>query len=172
MLRSELVTLKRNARLMGACSEYMRAWDAAVDERALMDIVLTSQGMDFLCGSCAGGWGLSVGYIKERFGAYINSGYLYDGAGYTSELLAGYEGEYVLRANITVVYGCHCKLTVPAGRFMCVMLCGGSKVEIESLGRLRVMEYGSDCDFYVEDKSGYGYEDCFVGTNTVWSRKD
>lgn len=129
----------------GLCGEYGALWDGASDARSLFDLAMDVNGVRFLCDSYAGGWGLDVGYIQRRFGAYINGAYISGhvtgkGRGYTSELWCGVSDGRVVdcRCTLTLLLSCRVTFVVRAGMIRCLYVSCGSDVDLLCDGRADV----------------------------------
>lgn len=145
-MANDLVGMKRAALRLGLCDAYRGRWDAADDRRALVDLCCGADGMEFMAGAAAGGWGLSAGYILRTFGEYVNGGYVHRGAGgYTGEVLAGELPDgYTLRCTLTLAVGVRGVLRVGEHTARRLYVCGGSDIVVECAGECYCRVYGAN----------------------------
>lgn len=124
------------------CDEYVRKYRRAYGKRDLMDIVLDANGMSFLQEMGRRGYVLGYDEIMGEFGCYLNGGYISHNAdGYSGEAYCCHEGDIEVRATMTLVLGCRCRIRV--GEYVRVMIYvdGGSEVDVD-VGK------GSVCRIY------------------------
>lgn len=141
-MNNELLTLKRNAVLLGLCDRYKTEWNEAKDKKDLVDMALDANGVEFMAKSVAEGWGLSKDYILDNFGDYVNGSYVRDKGGYTSEIYVGYGGDILQRATLNLLVGCDTSVLVPEGSMCKIYVCGMSDVRIKCVGKCYVYVYG------------------------------
>lgn len=139
---NEILTLKRNAVMLGLCDEYKAKWDEVTDKRELVDVGLDANGVDFLCASCSGGWGLTTGFIRENFAGFINGHYTRNKDGYTSELYVGYRGAILQSSTITTVLGGQIEIMIPKINICKIYVAAGSDVTIKCDGVCELYVYG------------------------------
>ena len=60
---NEILELKRKACLLGLCEKYKDKWDSCKDKKELIDLVLDSNGVEFLADAMTFGWGVSSEFI-------------------------------------------------------------------------------------------------------------
>ena len=139
---NELLTLKRNAVMLGLCDRYKAEWDEAKDKKDLVDLALDANGVEFMAKSVAEGWGVSKDYILDNFGDYVNGKYVREKGGYTSELYVGYGGDNLQRATLNLFVGCDTSILVPEGSVCKIYVCGRSNVRLKCAGKCYVYMYG------------------------------
>ena len=139
---NELLTLKRNAVMLGLCGKYKAEWDEAKGKKDLVDMALDANGVEFMAKSVAEGWGLSKDYILDNFGDYVNGKYVRDKDGYTSEIYVGYGGDILQRATLNLFVRCNTSILVPEGSVCKIYVCGVSNVRINCAGKCYVYVYG------------------------------
>lgn len=139
---NELLTLKRNAVMLGLCDEYKAEWNEAKDKKNLVDMALDANGVEFMAKSVAEGWGLSKDYILGNFGDYVNEGYVRDKGGYTSKLYVDYGGDIFQPATLNLLIGCNTSVLVPEYSVCKIYVCGMSNVRINCAGKCYVYVYG------------------------------
>ena len=139
---NELLTLKRNAVLLGLCDEYKTEWNEAKDKKDLVDMALDANGVEFMAKSVAEGWGLSKDYILGNFGDYVNEGYVRDKGGYTSKLYVDYGGDIFQPATLNLLIECNTSVLIPEGSVCKIYVCGRTYVRINCVGKCYVYVYG------------------------------
>lgn len=141
---NELIDLKRKAKKLGLCKEYTDKWDECKDKKDLINTVLDSNGVEFLCDGVQFKWGLTSKFIKENFADFINGNYLCKNPkGYSTELFCKYQGEINVRSTIVVVIDSTVTLIVPPNAFVKVYAVGRSQFHIRNKGMLRLITYGT-----------------------------
>jgi hypothetical protein len=141
-MNNELLTLKRNAVMLGLCDGYKVKWNEAKGKKDLVDMALDANGVEFMAKSIAEGWGLSKRYILGNFGDYMNNNYVRDKGGYTSKLYVDYGGDIFQPATLNLLVGCNTSLLVPEGSVCKIYVCGRSNVRINCVGKCYVYVYG------------------------------
>lgn len=143
--KSELLTLKRNALMMGLCGKYKDKWNLATDKRALIGLALDSNGIEFMADSIAFGWGVSKEYLQKEFGEFMNGFYQCQEHGYTSEMYIGANGVLSVKSTLLLVGYCDdLEIEIPEHTVCRIYVCGGSRVRIENKGNVEIYEYGTD----------------------------
>lgn len=146
-----LEQFRENARMERICDRYADSWDSACSKKGLMDLALTSQGLDFLCDGIVKGWGISVDEIRRRFGKYINGRYVYeDESGYTSVMYCGYEGSIDVESTLVALIDSDVVLFVPDWHVCDIYASGKVSVSIVGGGRVRLIAYGDAGDVVVD----------------------
>ena len=98
MSNNELLNMKRKALMLGLCGEYKKKWDSCTSKKELMDLVLDSNGVEFLADAITFGWGCSQEFLLNEFADFINGRYQRKKDGYTSELYVHHnEHDYACR---------------------------------------------------------------------------
>lgn len=141
---NELLRFKRAAKSHGICKEWGGAWDAATTREELFNVALSAQGVEYIAASILGGWGLSVGFLTEAFGDYINGNRQRSADGYTSELYAGHRQPVEQRSTLILMVGCECVFHVPKGHACQLYVCGDSSVTVRNDGYCAVYIYGKN----------------------------
>lgn len=141
---NDLLTFKRNAKLLGLCGAYKDKWDSADCKYALMDIALDSNGCEMLADACAFGWGMDMLYMKRTFADYINGKWKRDKDGYSSCLYVDYNGQIEQSCTITTVLSSKVTFNVPKGRVCKLFVSGGTEVNITGEGVCYVYSYGEN----------------------------
>lgn len=152
-MKDELLMFKRRALRLGLCEEYRRKWDSCNNHRALINLALDANGVEFLSDALSFGWGLSDEELLSEFGEYINGRYVRYGDGYTSELYVRAVKDIKLRSTLTVLAGSCCDVMSPDFFFGRIYVCSGSKVRLHGGGKLEVCVYG-DGDVLCDDFGG------------------
>lgn len=169
---TDLLTLKRNAILLGLCDQYRGKWDACKSKRELVDLALDSNGVEFMADSMAFGWGLGKDYLLREFGEWMNGFYISREGGYTSEMYVGAHGVLNTRSALLLVAYCGgLEIIVPEHHVCRIYVCGGSKARIECLGDAEVVEYGVDNDVCIVEHDGARLQHHKV-TSSGWTKKD
>lgn len=151
----DLLTLKRNAILLGLCGQYGKRWDGCSSKRDLVNMALDGNGIEFMADSIAFGWGLSKEYLQREFGDFMNGNYQCIEKGYTSEMYIGVSGVVCARSTLLLVGYCNdFKVVVPKNMACRIYMCGGSKVNIENRGHAEIYEYGTDNIIHIIDYDG------------------
>ena len=138
-MRSDILTLKRNALRLGLCGEYKAKWDAAGDKKGLMEIALDSNGVEWVCQMADRGV-LTKETVLSDFGEYINGRFVRNKDGYTSEIYAYYNGTVVMRTTLLVIMGGRVDVIVPRNRLGNIYTCCNAKVRVAGEGRAEVMD--------------------------------
>jgi hypothetical protein len=147
----DLEKFRENARKEGMCDRYAVLWDECGSKKGLMDLALTSQGIDFVCDGIAKGWGISVEEIERRFGRYINGAYVHeDDDGYSSVMYCGYEGSIDVDTTLVVLIDSDVVLSVPDWLVCDIYASGKVNISIVGGGRVRLIAYGDAGDVVVE----------------------
>lgn len=143
---NELLTLKRNALVLGLCGDYKKRWDSSMSKEDLVNMALDANGCEFITDACTFGWGggFSPSYIKSTFGDYINGKYRRDKDGYTSMLYACHTGSIKLESTILILLGCDTDVIIPPYAFSKVYVGSGSSVRFHGHGKLMVFSYGNN----------------------------
>lgn len=142
-MKNELLSLKRNALKLGLCGRYKDLWDACKTEKDLMDLVLDSNGIEFLADAMAFGWGVSFEYLEESvFRNYVHGQYLRNKDGYTSTMYVNPKCEFVLTATINLVVGGCSVIHNQSGNICKLYICKTSNVTIKNDGVLELYCYG------------------------------
>lgn len=144
MSNNELLNMKRNALILRLCEEYKKKWDACTSKKELIDLVLDSNGVEFLADAITFGWGCSQEFLLKEFSGFINGKYQRKKDGYTSELYVEPHGEIELRSTITVIVGGKASVIVPPNFFGKVYVCGdrGSLIFGSNGGSIELFVYG------------------------------
>lgn len=141
----DLLTLKRNALMMGLCGQYKDKWNGCANKRQLVDMALDSNGIEFMADSIAFSWGLSKDYLLREFGEFMNGFYQCREKGYTSEMYIGAHGVISVKSTLILVGYCDdLEIEIPEHSVCRIYVCGSSKVRIENKGRCELYEYGAD----------------------------
>lgn len=144
-MMNELLRFKRTARGLGMCERYKAKWDAAETKADIMRIATDVNGMEFLAGAMAFGWGLSPSYIADVFGDYINGAMVIGQDGYTSEMFVGLaDMQSDARATATIYIACHGVITVCRNCLRRIYVCANSDVLIENDGICELYSYGEN----------------------------
>lgn len=147
----DLEKFRENARNEGICDRYAVLWDGCGSKKGLMDLALTSQGIDFVCDGIAKGWGISVEEIERRFGRYINGAYVHeDDGGYSSVMYCGYEGSIDVGTTLVVLIDSDVVLSIPDWLVCDIYASGKVSISIVGGGRVRLIAYGDAGDVVVE----------------------
>ena len=111
----ELTDFKKNA-LRGVitaplCADYRKEWLACGnDDEELMRLALRQQSLPYLITHCNNGYGMTKGYIKKRFGKWLN-GHVFDGCdgvdGYTYSLYVDSKGILSPVTDVTAFMWCN-----------------------------------------------------------------
>lgn len=143
MSNNELLNMKRNALMLGLCGEYKKKWDACTSKKELIDLVLDSNGVEFLADAITFGWGCSQEFLLREFSDLINGKYQRKKDGYTSELYVHHNNMIVLRSTITLVAGSNADIVVPDDFIGNLYICGGSHMIFGSeRGEINLYVYG------------------------------
>lgn len=144
MSNNELLKMKRNALMLRLCGEYKKKWDACTSKKELIDLVLDSNGVEFLADAITFGWGCSQEFLLKEFSDFINGKYQRKKDGYTSELYVEPHGVIELRNTITVIVGGKASVIVPPNFFGRVYVCGdgGSLIFGGNGGSIELFVYG------------------------------
>lgn len=144
MSNNELLNMKRNALMLGLCGGYKEKWDACTSKKELINLVLDSNGVEFLADAITFGWGCSQGFLLKEFSDFINGKYQRKKDGYTSELYVEPYGVIELRSTITVIAGGKASVIVPPNFFGKVYVCGdgGSLIFGSNGGSIELFVYG------------------------------
>jgi hypothetical protein len=94
------------ARRLGLCREYTAKWASCKTKRQLMDVALDANGLPWVAGSIADGWGLSQDYIEKEFFGFLNGRYVHDNNGYTSAIYVN-TAFVPVHTTAALVIGCH-----------------------------------------------------------------
>lgn len=143
---NEILELKRKASSLGLCGKYKDKWDSCKDKKELIDLVLDSNGVEFLADAMTFGWGVSPEFILREFPDFINGHYQRKKGGYTSELYVKPHGVIKLRSTITIIVGGEANVVVPYGFIGKVYVCGDG-------GSLTFGCYGGSIDLFVYGES-------------------
>lgn len=142
---NELLTLKRNAKMLGLCGVYADRWDEAQDKEELVRLATDANGVEFLCDGVAFGWGLTAEFIKANFAKYINGYTINNPKGYTSQLYVNETSPIItVEATITAFIGCNCGIVVPQYSIAKIYVAGKSKIDLHNNGECYVYCYGDD----------------------------
>ena len=142
---SELLTLKRNAIMLGLCGQYKSKWNSASTKRELVDLALDSNGIEFMADSIAFDWGLSKDYLLKEFGEFMNGFHQCREKGYTSEMYIGTHGVLSVKSTLLLIGYCDdLEIEIPQHTVCRIYVCGGSRVRIENKGHAEIYEYGTD----------------------------
>lgn len=136
---------KRYAANHGICSAYKAKWDDVQDKKSLVDLSLDAQGMCFMAGSYAEGWGLSTKCLTTDFAGFINGKYLasYEKAlNYTGEMYVRYDGEVHPRATQTLFIDCDSVVRVGENDVCIIMLTGKTHIKLFCEGVCIVYHFG------------------------------
>lgn len=151
----DLLTLKRNAILLGLCDQYRAKWNACKSKRELVDLALDGNGIEFMADSMAFGWGLGKDYLLREYGEWMNGFYRSREDGYTSEMYVGAHGVVNVRSALLLVAYCDDLEIVVSEHNVCrIYVCGGSKVRVECLGDAELVVYGEDNDVTIVEHDG------------------
>lgn len=144
MSNNELLNMKRNALMLGLCGEYKKKWDNCASKKELIDLVLDSNGVEFLADAITFGWGCSQGFLLKEFSDFINGKYQRKKDGYTSELYVEPHDKIELRSTLTVIAGGRASVIVPPNFFGRVYVCGdgGSLIFGSNGGSIELFVYG------------------------------
>lgn len=176
---NELLTMKRNAVMLGLCGKYKGMWDNAESKKSLMDIALDANGVEFLCEACTDGWGLSTEFLLKEFSDYVNGNYMSNRNGYTSAMYVGY-GRYaemppydgiVSTTTLTVLIDCTIFLTIPKYTVCKIYVCRGCDIEIKCSGKCDIYVYGNDTSIVCSGDGTFTRHDVKKGTWAKSQRK-
>lgn len=142
-MENELLTLKRNACMLGLCGQYKTMWDACRNKKDLIDMALDANGVEFMADSIAFDWGLSKEYLMKEFSDFINGKYQRNKGGYKSRMYVGYEGDITIDSTITLLVGCKGKVVVPCSMVASIYVCGGCDIDVKNDGVVYLYAYGS-----------------------------
>ena len=112
---NDLLSFKRNAMMLGLCTEYKNKWDAATSKEALIDIALDSNGVELLTDAHSFGFGMDIQYMKRTFSDYINGKWKRSKDGYTSCMYVDFNGQIEQDCTITMVLASKVEFHVPKG---------------------------------------------------------
>lgn len=122
-----------NAKAHGLCTQYAEKIASARTKKALVDIALGANGVEWMAQSIAEGWGLDPHFITEHFAAFNNARYVWrrgvlSSAMYvfpqfreikistTQALLVGFEGVVRIPENrMSALYCVDCDFNVEGG---------------------------------------------------------
>lgn len=146
MSNNELLNMKRKALMLGLCGEYKKKWDSCASKKELIDLVLDSNGVEFLADAITFGWGCSQEFLLNEFADFINGKYQRKKDGYTSELYVEPHGKIELRSTLTVIAGGRASVIVPPNFFGRVYVCGdgGSLIFGSNGGSIELFVYGEN----------------------------
>lgn len=146
MSNNELLNMKRNALMLGLCGEYKKKWDNCASKKELIDLVLDSNGVEFLADTITFCWGCSQGFLLKEFSDFINGKYQRKKDGYTSELYVEPHDKIELRSTLTVIAGGRASVIVPPNFFGRVYVCGdgGSLIFGSNGGSIELFVYGEN----------------------------
>lgn len=141
---NELLKLKRNAALLGLCSEYTERWNKAATKKDLADIALDANGIEFMADGIAFGWGLSKEFLSREFGSFANGEYTRKKDGYTSALIIDNKAKINVTTTLLLAAWCNCTLSVREGYMCKIYVCGKSCIDIHCEGTCYVYSYGEN----------------------------
>lgn len=146
---------RENAEKHGVCKEYAARWDGCMNKKQLIDLALTSQGMDYMCDAIAKGWGVSKEVLSENFARYINGKYIHDDdEGYTSEMYCEYGGIAFARSSAVVFVNCLCEVETEKDSITRVYATGECDLRFVGEGEVILVAYGEKNDITAtKDKS-------------------
>ncbi len=129
---------------MGLCGEYKDKWANAATPKDLVDIASDINGADFLCASAAKGWGLSKEFLLNNFRGFINGEYTSrhgDGAGYTSEIYIGHNGNITARATIIIVLYSNATVYIPKNHVCRIFAACNTNIDVQCDGYCEFTDY-------------------------------
>lgn len=118
------------------CSEYKDKVDKAMSNKRLVDIVLDSNGVSYLCEMEEKGIPLPYEVITSRFSSYINGKYVAEhktenGKEYTSSIYCCYSGDINGDTTLMTVLGSNCNIYVNPNHIIQIYVDRNSKVFID-----------------------------------------
>lgn len=141
---SILLNLKRKAKALGVCDEYIKRWDECQSKEDLISIALEEKSIDFILDGITFNWGITSKFIKEMFPEFINGFYLYDSNnGYSSELFCRHKGEVIAKSKVIVVIDSSLLIIIPMGMDVTIYAAGRSYLRIRDYGKYNIIAYGS-----------------------------
>lgn len=152
---NELITLKRNAMMLGLCGVYKDKWDEAKSRHDLFKLSMDANGVEFMADGFAFGWGLTKEFVLREFGVCINGRSFCEYDGYDSEMFVGFSGDITLRTTITLVVGCD-NLDIHVRDFNVnkLYVCGGSNIRVICNGVCLLKSYGKNNIVEITENGG------------------
>ena len=134
---------RENATKDGLCNEYATLWDRCGSRKELIDLALGVKGIDYICDAIVKGWGVSIDYIKDKFGRYINGTYICTNNGkYTSEMYCDYKGEITCNTTMLALINCDVVVRLPKNHRCEIYATMCCDIKIEGNGQCVVVTYG------------------------------
>lgn len=135
----ELFSFYKNALLNNLCKEYSNEWNASKDDKKrLFDLSLRQQALPYVATSTYKGWGLSIDYICNYMGEFINGKYIgvdCDGVhGYTYERYCRYDKPFVVNTDIIDIMQCNSVVSIQQTKCPIIYISNKSKMDIDCMG--------------------------------------
>lgn len=146
----DLNEFRENARKKDLCAEYSKLWDRCKSRKQLIDLALSSKGLDYLCCSVTQGWGISSDLIYKDFARFINGMYVSEQKGYTSCLFCQMAGSLVAYTTVLGIIDCDMSIEVPKNHLVEIYCGGKCKIELSGEGECVVINYGDPSNTIIE----------------------
>lgn len=125
-----------NAKAHGLCAQYAEKIASARTKKALVDIALDANGVEWMAQSIAEGWGLDPHFIAEHFAAFNNARYVWRRGELSSAMFVFPQSrEIEINTTQALLVGCEGIVRIPEN-CVCAIYC-------------------VDCDFDVEGGTAY-----------------
>ena len=136
---SKMVKFLEEAKARGLCKEYTEMVDKAGSKKALLDIALDPNGIEYVCKAVCKGY-LDADYISEAFAPFNNGRYVKN-VGYTSSMYCQPTTELLeTKTTATLIIGYRGRVVIP---HICELYLCNSEVSIEGEGTALCYLYNS-----------------------------
>lgn len=140
---NELLTLKRNAIMLGLCGQYKDKWNNAKTIQDLEKLALDTNGIEFLADGIAFNWGLTKKFIIDNLGDNITIHHKEHG--YSSQLIIGDKGIFTPHTTLLLAAWCNCSLNIKKTFVGKIIITGNSNVNIINNGGIAyIYAYGKN----------------------------
>lgn len=124
------------------CTRGAELWGKCKSKKSLVDLALSSFGVDFFCNSVVQGWGLRPEEIETEFRQFNNGKYTRT-EGYTSQLYCLPNADTIrIASTLTLIISFNGTIYIPQCRIAEVYLCN-SRVKITGQGKAKIYLYNS-----------------------------
>lgn len=130
------------------CAKYDEIWRNCNSKKQLFDMAVSAQGSETFCYAIANGWGIDLDFVKDKYKAYINDGYISEQDGYTSKMYVRFFEPMIATTTLVIVIGCDSSIEIP-DNMVCEVRLVNSSIRFTGNGRCNVKLYG-DCSVIYE----------------------
>lgn len=142
----EMFTFYKNALINNLCTDYKKEFKKDLDDKEkLFELCLRQQAIPFFCTYCYNGDGVTIDYITQNYGAYINGNFTAKDCdkvdGYTYQLWCNYSRKIKITSDVTHAMQCHSKIEIEQSKCPTIYVSNKSSVKLSAKGYNTIIIY-------------------------------